>query len=114
MRNDNRRGFLGALAFGLGALKLSAAETGNKKPQVPKKVKVATFDAAGNRTGVEEVDMVIKTDAEWRKQLDPEAYDVLRHEGTERAGTGKYAYNHNDGLYHCLGCDTVLFRFEEE
>jgi peptide-methionine (R)-S-oxide reductase len=108
LNNNNRRGFLGTLAMGLGALKLSAAE-GDKKPQMPKKVKVVTFDAAGNRTGVEEVDMVIKSDADWRKQLDPEQYEVTRHEGTERAGTGKTAYNHADGLYHCIGCDTVLF-----
>jgi len=114
MLNNNRRGFLGTLAFGLGlsklaALKLSAAETGEKKPHIPKKVKIATFDAAGNRTGVEEVDKVVKTEKEWRAQLDPLQFQVTRLEGTERAGTGKYAYNHADGLYNCICCDTVLF-----
>src|ERR1035441_8268965 len=81
------------------------------KPQqrMAKKVKVVNFDAAGNRIGVEEVEKVVKPDAEWRKELDPTEYDVTRHEGTERPGTGKLAYNHADGLYHCIGCETVVF-----
>jgi peptide-methionine (R)-S-oxide reductase len=105
MIDSNRRGFLGTLAIGLGAVKAAAAAA----EKAVKKVKIAEFDAAGNKIGDEIVDKVVKTDAEWRKQLDPEQYEVTRHEGTERAGTGKYAFNHNDGLYHCIGCDTVLF-----
>jgi peptide-methionine (R)-S-oxide reductase len=105
---NSRRGFLGTLAGTLGAMKLMAAAT-DKPQKLPKKVKVVTFDAAGNKTGVEEVDKVVKTDAEWHKQLDQEQFEVTRHEGTERAGSGKYAFNHNDGLYHCIGCDTVQF-----
>jgi len=46
---------------------------------------------------------VTKTDAEWKSQLDPLAYDVLRHEGTERAFTGKYHDNHKHGIYTCAG-----------
>ncbi len=56
-----------------------------------------------------EVDKVVKTDAEWKKQLDGEQFEVSRKEGTERAGSGKYAYNHADGLYHCICCNTTLF-----
>jgi peptide-methionine (R)-S-oxide reductase len=107
MANANRRGFLGMVAGGLGALGLAAAA--ETTPRMGKKVRIAEFDAAGNKTGVVEMDSVVKTDAEWRKQLDHEQYDVTRHEGTERPGSGKYAYNHADGLYHCIGCDTVLF-----
>jgi peptide-methionine (R)-S-oxide reductase len=101
---NSRRGFLGVLATGMGAMKLMAATD-----KAPKKVKIVNFDPMGNRTGVEEVDKVVKSDAEWHKQLDREQFEVTRHEGTERAGSGKYAYNHNDGLYHCIGCDTVVF-----
>ena len=50
-----------------------------------------------------------KTDAEWRAQLTPQQYEILRKEGTEAPGSGKYAYNHADGIYHCICCNTVLF-----
>jgi peptide-methionine (R)-S-oxide reductase len=101
-----RRGFLMTLAGGAGVCTLLAAVD---KAGRGGKVRIVDFDANGNKTGVEEVDKVVKTDAEWRKQLDGEQFDVTRKEGTERAGSGKYAYNHSDGLYHCICCNTVLF-----
>ena len=55
------------------------------------------------------VEKVVKTDAEWRAQLSALAYDVTRHEGTERAFTGPYWDAHDDGLFHCVCCDTTLF-----
>jgi len=53
---------------------------------------------------------VNKSDAEWRKQLTPEQYAVLRQAGTERAGSGEYAHCKDEGIYHCAGCGTPLFR----
>jgi peptide-methionine (R)-S-oxide reductase len=52
---------------------------------------------------------VEKTDEEWREQLTPEQYQVLRHQATEPPGTGKYVHNHDDGTYRCAGCGAVLF-----
>ncbi|MFN8277948.1 MAG: peptide-methionine (R)-S-oxide reductase MsrB [Chitinophagales bacterium] len=52
---------------------------------------------------------VKKTDAEWKKQLTPEQYEVTQHAGTERAFTGKYWNNHEQGQYNCVCCNQPLF-----
>ena len=52
---------------------------------------------------------IVKSDAEWRKQLTPEQYRVLREHGTERAFTGKYADHHEDGVYVCAACGAPMF-----
>ena len=50
-----------------------------------------------------------KTDAEWKKELTPEQYEVMRKKGTERAFTGKYAHTKDKGIYRCAGCGAELF-----
>ena len=52
---------------------------------------------------------IVKTEEEWRAQLTPEQYHVAREQGTERAGTGKYAFSKDPGVYTCVCCGASLF-----
>jgi len=62
------------------------------------------------KTGkTEQLEPVVKTDAEWKVQLTPEQFDVARKKGTEYAFTGKYHASKEHGIYHCVCCGTDLF-----
>jgi peptide-methionine (R)-S-oxide reductase len=53
-----------------------------------------------------------KTAAQWKQELTPIQYQVLREKGTERAFTGEYWDNHEKGIYYCAGCHQKLFDAE--
>lgn len=57
---------------------------------------------------------VVKSDAEWKKALTPEQFTVARRKGTERAFSGAYWDNHEQGVYHCVCCGAELFRSEHK
>lgn len=57
---------------------------------------------------------VTKSDEEWRRELTPEQYAVLREHGTERAFSGPYWNDHRDAIYRCGACGLELFRSEDK
>ena len=75
----------------------------------PGPVQIAKFSDDGTRLGVESVPKVIKSDADWRKSLSSDEFDVTRKADTERAFSGAYYKNHDPGLYRCICCGNALF-----
>jgi peptide-methionine (R)-S-oxide reductase len=111
-----RRGFLAAAAAAVGAAALwsvyrhdPADVEANAGAASPGPVTLVAFSAAGKPTGKVTVAKVIKSDADWKKQLSPISYEVTRQAGTERAYSGSTWNNHDRGLYRCICCDNALF-----
>ena len=55
------------------------------------------------------MEKVVKSEQEWREQLTPEQYEILRNHGTERPFTGRYVDTKEDGTYCCAACGNELF-----
>lgn len=55
------------------------------------------------------MDKIVKSDEEWKKELTPEQYHVMREKGTEHPGTGKYLEYHGKGMFKCAACGAELF-----
>jgi len=72
-------------------------------------VAVSGLVAAQSASNSVPIKKVLKSDAEWRRILTPDQYDVLRQHGTERPYTGAYWNNHAAGDYYCAGCGLKLF-----
>ena len=86
--------------------------TAEAAPSAPSPVSIAEYTDNGTKVDVKQVLKVVKTDAEWKKQLSPISFEVTRHADTERPFTGATWNNHRKGLYRCICCDTALFSSE--
>lgn len=60
------------------------------------------------------MEKIEKSDEEWREELTPERYRILREKGTEPAFTGEYHDHHGDGVYRCAACGLPLFESDEK
>jgi peptide-methionine (R)-S-oxide reductase len=65
--------------------------------------------AATTRPTTNPAEKVVKTETEWKKELTPDQYHILREKGTEQAFTGKYWNNHAKGTYLCAACGLELY-----
>jgi hypothetical protein len=74
-------------------------------PGAPRSVKVYSVE----KRGYVVEDRVVRSEAEWKKILTPEQYQVTRKKGTERPFTGKYWNEHGAGVYRCVCCGNDLF-----
>ena len=63
-----------------------------------------------SKGGIRLSSKVTKSEEQWRRELSPEQYRVLREKGTEAPFTGEYDHVFEDGVYRCAGCGTELFR----
>jgi len=87
----------------------SEARATDRPDGVVKLVSIAEFSDAGVRREVKELPKITKTEGEWRRLLTPLAFEIARHESTERPFTGATWNTHDKGLYRCICCDTALF-----
>jgi len=106
----DRRGLLGALLAAplAGASWLAQAQTKGSKMAEELQQNWKTFLAAGVATPSAAEPVKLSKD-EWRKRLPPAAYNVLREDGTERAGTSPLDREKRAGVFTCAGCDLPLF-----
>src|SRR5271157_5569178 len=117
-RSVGRRAFFvisGAALAGLALrryLGSAPAQAGAEPLGPPKQVIIVEFTDDGVRKGVITVPKIQKTEADWRKQLSPNAFEVTRHEGTEPPFTGENLDIHDKGVFRCICCDTALFSSE--
>jgi peptide-methionine (R)-S-oxide reductase len=100
---------IGAAALGATALGAVWRRAFAAPAPAASEVLIEDFSPAGKSLGVARVPSVVKSEAEWRAQLSPAAFNVAREEGTEPAFSGEYDGNHADGIYRCVCCDTALY-----
>jgi peptide-methionine (R)-S-oxide reductase len=75
----------------------------------PANVTIVEFAPDGKKTGEVTVPHIAKPDAEWKRQLSPESYEVTRFAGTELPFTGATWNLHDKGIFRCICCETALF-----
>ncbi|AGG89770.1 MULTISPECIES: peptide-methionine (R)-S-oxide reductase MsrB [Rhodanobacter] len=112
----DRRRFLRAalgggalLAVGGGLLLPRLHAAANAPVGAPGEVLLEIFDDAGHDLGARKVAKLVLSDAQWRQRLSPAAYEVMRHEDTERAFSGEHERPAVPGLFRCVACATALY-----
>jgi peptide-methionine (R)-S-oxide reductase len=112
-RKMQRRTFLAVSATAVGAMALVSIRTPGivaaAVENEPEETTIVEFSDDGKKLRNIRVPKVVKTQAEWKKLLSPNAFDITRNADTEMAFTGKYWNLHEKGLYRCICCENALF-----
>jgi len=118
-RNLGRRAFILSVAGAVSAAAfwgLRHSTIAAARPLAPNEgpanVTIVQFSADGKKTGTVTVPRVIKTDEDWKHQLNQTSYWVTRHADTERPFTGDTWDEHRRGIFRCICCDLALFSSE--
>jgi peptide-methionine (R)-S-oxide reductase len=98
----------GAVFWGLQRSTVPAARP-LQATEGPRTVTIAVFSADGKKMGTATLPRLIRSDAEWRRLLSAESYEVTRQAETERPYTGATWNLEERGLFRCIGCDLALF-----
>jgi peptide-methionine (R)-S-oxide reductase len=111
--NPSRRAFLIGAGTTVGGLLLWSWHRPHtiiaEAKSEPGEVTIVQFSDSGQRLDKVKVAKVVKTEAEWKKQLPSGAFEITRHADTEFAYSGKYWNLHDAGIYRCICCDNALF-----
>lgn len=114
--NTDRRHFLRtvvvggvAVAVGAGVLAPRLFAAGTLPVSVPGNVSLEIFGDNGRDLGTRQVARLVLSDKQWRGRLPANAYDQMRHAGTERAFSGKYWNFYAKGIFRCAACATALY-----
>ena len=105
----NRRSLLKILGASLAAATTQAAPAAKSAPSIERLQRDWKLLLAKNAPVARDTAPITRTDEEWRKALPPDAYQVLRHEGTERPFTSALNDEHRAGVFVCAGCALPLF-----
>ena len=81
-------------------------------PATTQDITIVEFSDSGERQNEVTVPKISKSAEEWHRQLSQQQFEVTRADGTERAFTGEYWDNHEQGIYRCVCCGTALFSSE--
>lgn len=108
---------LALLSIGVAIVGTAYLRSGAATPVIERKSAMANHPAPSSKItnrsnstkGANVSDKIIKTDEQWKAELTPEQYEVLRQHGTERAGTGALLNEHGHGVFVCAGCGKELF-----
>ena len=110
----NERFYVGVMIAFLILSTVSLGCAGKREPTAVSKtagtIKVYSYE----KKGLIMSDIVVKTEAEWKKELTPEQFHILREKGTEQATTGIYNNHHEHGIYRCAGCGLDLYRSDDK
>jgi peptide-methionine (R)-S-oxide reductase len=114
-RKMQRRTFLWTAAGAIGGAMLwswrkpGVVVAAYASQNMPGEVTIVQFSDDGKKLKKVRIAKIVKTEAEWKQQLSPNAFEITRHADTEISFTGQYWNLHEKGLYRCICCDNALF-----